>query len=63
MLIRVDHPVAGPMKIPGNPVKLSQTPAVIEEASPILGEHTGQVLKDVLKWDWRRLQDLEEQEV
>ncbi|MED1468972.1 CoA transferase [Bacillus salipaludis] len=63
MLIQVDHPVAGKMKIPGNPVKLSQTPAVIKEASPILGEHTGQVLKDVLKWDWKRLQDLEEQEV
>jgi len=63
MLVDVDHPVAGPMRIPGNPVKLSQTPPVIKEASPVLGEHTAQVLKDILKWDSKQLQALERQEV
>lgn len=63
MLIEVEHPVAGPIKIPGNPVKLSHTPAVIKEASPSLGEHTEAILKDVLKWDSARLQALEGQKV
>ncbi|MED4203560.1 CoA transferase [Neobacillus mesonae] len=63
MLIEVEHPVAGPIKIPGNPVKLSHTPAVIKEASPSLGEHTEAILKDVLKWDTARLQALEGQKV
>ncbi|MDR7239254.1 CaiB/BaiF CoA transferase family protein [Neobacillus drentensis] len=63
MLIEVDHPVAGSMRIPGNPVKLSQTPPIIREASPALGEHTAQVLTDVLNWDSKKLKALEEQEV
>ncbi|AZU64354.1 CaiB/BaiF CoA transferase family protein [Neobacillus mesonae] len=63
MLIEVEHPVAGPIKIPGNPVKLSRTPAVIKEASPSLGEHTEAILKDVLKWESARLQALEGQKV
>jgi CoA:oxalate CoA-transferase len=63
MLIDVDHPVAGSMRIPGNPVKLSQTPPIIKEASPALGEHTTQVLTDVLNWDSKKLKALEGQEV
>jgi CoA:oxalate CoA-transferase len=59
MLVDVHHPVAGAIKVPGNPVKLSQTPPVIKEASPALGEHTSEVLKNLLNWDSKKLSALE----
>lgn len=39
MLLEVEHPVAGLTRIPGNPVKLSETPPQVKSPSPALGEH------------------------
>jgi formyl-CoA transferase/CoA:oxalate CoA-transferase len=44
MLVEIDHPVAGKIKIPGIPVKLSETPGTIRLPPPILGQHTEEVL-------------------
>ncbi|GIN93021.1 CoA transferase [Siminovitchia terrae] len=49
MLVEVDHPIAGPMKVPGNPVKLSLTPPSIDKAPPLLGEHNDEIKKRLLK--------------
>ena len=49
MLVEMDHPVAGKVKIPGNPVKLSKTPPVIDRPSPGLGEHTDEILEQFKK--------------
>src|SRR5699024_5409792 len=38
MLVEIEHPVAGKTRIPGNPVKFSETPAIIEQHSPMLGQ-------------------------
>lgn len=38
MIVEVDHPVAGPLLIPGIPIKLSETPGSIQKAAPVLGE-------------------------
>lgn len=54
MLVELEHPVAGKMRVPGNPIKLSQTPPAIEEPAPLLGQHTKWVLKEVLGWDEER---------
>ncbi|HEX7475747.1 MAG TPA: CoA transferase, partial [Dehalococcoidales bacterium] len=34
-----DHPVAGKLKYPGPPFKLSATPGGVKQAAPTLGEH------------------------
>lgn len=44
MLVSIDHPIAGEMLIPGNPVKLSKTPPMIKGSSPLLGEHNSEFL-------------------
>jgi crotonobetainyl-CoA:carnitine CoA-transferase CaiB-like acyl-CoA transferase len=44
----VDHAVAGPIRVMGVPVQLSQTPGRIFGAAPLLGADTDAVLKDVL---------------
>ena len=48
MIREVEHPVAGKMKVIGSPVNLSETPAEVKSAAPLLGEHTELVLKDIL---------------
>ena len=48
MIREVEHPVAGKMKVIGSPVNLSETPAEVNSAAPLLGEHTEMILKDIL---------------
>jgi crotonobetainyl-CoA:carnitine CoA-transferase CaiB-like acyl-CoA transferase len=40
----VAHPVAGPVRQPGFPYRLSATPARVRRAAPLLGEHTADLL-------------------
>ncbi len=46
-IVEVDHPERGPYISVGCPVKLSASPAVVTR-SPLLGEHTAEVLREVL---------------
>ncbi len=40
----VDHPVDGPVRTLGIPVKLGDTPGRVRRAPPLLGEHTADIL-------------------
>lgn len=44
MLQEIPHPTAGAIKLPGIPVKLSETPGSIEHPPPLLGEDTKDIL-------------------
>ncbi|MFU8834843.1 CaiB/BaiF CoA transferase family protein [Roseovarius autotrophicus] len=46
MIVEVDHPVAGPVKTLGHPVKFSETPAHIHRPAPVLGQHSREVLQE-----------------
>lgn len=46
MIVEVDHPVAGTLKMPGVAIKLSETPGKIETAAPLLGQHSKEILKE-----------------
>lgn len=48
MVIEVQHPVAGSLRVTNTPVKLSRTPPEVERAAPDLGEHTAEVLEQML---------------
>jgi len=50
MWVELDHPQRGKWWNVGMPIKLSDSPAVIRR-SPTLGEHTDEVLKQVLGYD------------
>ncbi|MGB7182061.1 MAG: CaiB/BaiF CoA-transferase family protein [Burkholderiaceae bacterium] len=47
-MVEVDHPRAGKVKMVGVPVRLSKTPGGIRSPSPSLGEHTAEVLRELL---------------
>ena len=55
-LVRVDHPERGTYVSVGCPIKLSDSSVEVER-SPLLGEHTLEILSDVLEF---RGEDLEE---
>ncbi|WP_460449271.1 formyl-CoA transferase [Alsobacter sp. SYSU BS001988] len=48
-LVEVDHPTRGKYLSVGNPIKLSASPTVVER-SPLLGEHTQEILRSVLNY-------------
>jgi len=49
MYVELDHPERGKWYNIGMPIKLSASPAKIKR-SPMLGEHTAEILKEVLGW-------------
>ena len=49
-VVEVDHPERGPYLTVGNPIKLSDSPADVQR-SPLLGEHTDEILKEVVGLD------------
>jgi formyl-CoA transferase len=56
-VVEVDHPVRGKYLSVGNPIKLSDSPTVVER-SPLLGEHTEEILRDVLKLGEARVREI-----
>ena len=48
MIAEVEHNTTGTVQIPGIPIKLSETPGQIDAPAPNLGEHTSEVLIDLL---------------
>jgi crotonobetainyl-CoA:carnitine CoA-transferase CaiB-like acyl-CoA transferase len=48
MYVELDHPVLGRKKFQGVPFKLSRTPAAVHRPAPLIGQHTRQVLQDLL---------------
>ncbi|MDP3767444.1 MAG: CoA transferase, partial [Dehalococcoidia bacterium] len=44
MVHTLQHTVAGPVKVLGVPVKMSETPGAVRVPPPALGEHTEKVL-------------------
>jgi ABC-type uncharacterized transport system ATPase subunit len=48
MILGLDHPTAGTVTVMGVPVRLHGTPGAVRLRPPRLGEHTDEVLADVL---------------
>ncbi len=51
MAIAMDHPLAegGAVDLIGNPIKLSRTPVAYRRHPPLLGQHTDEVLEELLE--------------
>lgn len=47
MMIEIEHPNVKNLKVPGFPVKLSETPSNVRRYPPLLGEHTDEVLGEL----------------
>ena len=57
------HPSYGEIRVPGFPVTLSETPARIRRQAPQFGEHTEELLIDLLGLNWNEVTALRERKV
>ena len=58
MFVELDHPALGPTMFTGNPMKLSRTPGAPPRLPPNLGEHSAEVLVELLGLSGEQLADL-----
>lgn len=63
MFPEIDHPAAGRHRVTGTPVKLSETPGTPGESAPLLGQHTHEVLKELLGSDGAAFDSLAERSI
>jgi crotonobetainyl-CoA:carnitine CoA-transferase CaiB-like acyl-CoA transferase len=63
MVHQWEHPLAGAVDLVASPLKLGGTPVRTDIPPPLLGQHTAEVLAQVLGWDDKRVAALRAQEV
>lgn len=63
MLMEVEHPTAGKVRMAGIPVKFSVTPASLRMPPPLLGEHNDEVLKSWLSMSAEAIDELKREKV
>jgi crotonobetainyl-CoA:carnitine CoA-transferase CaiB-like acyl-CoA transferase len=56
--IDVEHPVAGRLRMPAPPIRLSATAAAVRRPPPRLGEHGGEILAEIAGYDQGRIEAL-----
>ena len=56
-VVEVDHPTRGKYLTVGNPIKLSDSPCEVER-SPLLGEHTEEILGKVLGYSTSEITEI-----
>jgi CoA:oxalate CoA-transferase len=61
MIVDIDHPTAGLVKVPGVPIKMSETQGSVRSAAPVLGAHTAQVLSQYLGLSEKEIESLSAQ--
>jgi len=63
MIVEVDQPGVGPICIAGSPFHLSETPGRVSAPAPLLGQHTEEVLTEVLGYSQERIEQLVKEKV
>jgi crotonobetainyl-CoA:carnitine CoA-transferase CaiB-like acyl-CoA transferase len=62
-VVDFDHPQFGKTQVVGIPVRLRETPGRVRSPAPEFGQHTEEVLTDLLGYSWEQIAVLKDQEV
>jgi crotonobetainyl-CoA:carnitine CoA-transferase CaiB-like acyl-CoA transferase len=57
-IIEINHKTAGKIREPAHPVKYSRTPTSVRNPAPLLGEDNDEVLRSLLGYDQKKIDDL-----
>lgn len=60
MIINIDHPKSGKLKVVNTPFKFSKTPCRVQRGAPDLGEHTEEILRGLLRMNKQDVDRLKE---
>jgi CoA:oxalate CoA-transferase len=63
MIVEVDHPVAGHLKMAGVPIKMSETQGSVRTHAPLLGQHTEEILKELLGMSTEEIDALKKEDI
>ena len=63
VITQVIHQMTGAVEVPGLPIKLSDTPGDVDIPAPNLGEHTVEILTDVLKMSTDEVKQLKQEKI
>ncbi len=63
MLLEVEHPTAGTVRMAGMPIKFSGTPASLRLPPPLLGQHSEEILRSWLGMPEERIRDLKRKKI
>jgi crotonobetainyl-CoA:carnitine CoA-transferase CaiB-like acyl-CoA transferase len=63
MLVETDHPRGGKLRLAGNPIKMSETPGETFDPPPMLGQHTGEILKNILGFSSEQIESLRAEKI
>ncbi len=63
MVVEIDHPTAGKIKVVGIPVKYSETRGSIRLPPPTLGQHTNEILSGLLNYSQAEINALRQEKV
>jgi CoA:oxalate CoA-transferase len=63
MIVETNHPLAGPVKMAGAPIKMSATPGSIDSSAPSLGQHTAEILGELLGMTEDEVEGLRQREI
>jgi len=58
MVVAMEHPKAGRIRLTGIPIKLSDTPGKIKTPPPVAGQHTEEILRNVLGYSKEKIEEL-----
>jgi crotonobetainyl-CoA:carnitine CoA-transferase CaiB-like acyl-CoA transferase len=59
-VVDVEHPKFGTTQNVGIPVRLSETPGKVRSTAPELGQHTEEILTELLGYSWEKVGELKE---
>jgi CoA:oxalate CoA-transferase len=63
MIVEIDHPVAGHLKMAGVPIKMSETQGSVRTHAPLLGQHTEEILKELLGMSTEEIDALKKEDI
>ena len=63
MLAEIDQPAVGKMRIANSPIRLSETPGHVYAPAPLLGQHSEDVLREILGYSQAEIDKLKEDEI
>jgi CoA:oxalate CoA-transferase len=63
MLVEIDQPRVGKMRIVGSPIRLSETPGEVYAPAPLLGQHSEEILEKMLGYKKEEIELLKAENV